>query len=109
MSRPLTIIETGWTLWSLLELFVNMDLARMSELNVDKCMNAFQAPPWNMGVDRPGDISYGMLPSMFTFKLLFIVHQTSTTCSHGIWRVCCTCRLLRTQMDTTGLGEKLYA
>ena len=47
-------------LWSLLELFVNMDLARMSELNVDKCMHAFGAAPWNMGVDRPGDISNGL-------------------------------------------------
>lgn len=49
--------------WSLLELFVNMDLARMSELNVDKCMNAFDATPWNMGVERPGDISNGSCSS----------------------------------------------
>lgn len=31
----------------------------MSELDVDHCLGAFEVPPWNMGVERPGDISYG--------------------------------------------------
>ena len=48
-----------WTVWSLLEIFVNMDIARISELSADQCLKAFDPVPWNMGVDRPGDISYG--------------------------------------------------
>ena len=40
-------------------IFVNMDIARISELSADQCLKAFDPVPWNMGVDRPGDISYG--------------------------------------------------
>ena len=60
--------------FSLLELFVNMDIARMSELNVDECMGAFDAVAWNMGVDRPGDISNGAHPRKLT-----IVHAVDPT------------------------------
>ena len=43
--------------WSLLELFANMDLARMSELSVDALMNAFLAQRWESPAERPGDAS----------------------------------------------------
>lgn len=40
-----------------MELFANMDLARMSELSVDAAMNAFVVEPWDSPADRPGDAS----------------------------------------------------
>ena len=46
-------------LLSLLELFVNMDIARMSELNVDKFLEDIDASHWNVTTERPGDISNG--------------------------------------------------
>ncbi|PSR72130.1 hypothetical protein PHLCEN_2v11978 [Hermanssonia centrifuga] len=46
-----------FVLWSLLEIFVNMDFARMSELNVDEALNAFEASHWSTLIERPGDTS----------------------------------------------------
>lgn len=43
--------------WTILEILANMDLARLSELNVDAALNAFAADPWASPGDRPGDVS----------------------------------------------------
>ncbi|KAJ3557621.1 hypothetical protein NM688_g1374 [Phlebia brevispora] len=63
----------GFILWSLLELFVNMDLARMSELNVDKCLDAFETVAWNISSSEgPGEIScdcYNKLTSTLELEL----------------------------------------
>ncbi|KAI0329993.1 hypothetical protein GY45DRAFT_1412263 [Cubamyces sp. BRFM 1775] len=48
----------GLEVWALLELFANMDLARMSELSVDTLMNAFMAQRWENPAERPGDASF---------------------------------------------------
>ncbi|KAI8972449.1 hypothetical protein BD414DRAFT_560365 [Trametes punicea] len=48
----------GWPVWTMLELFANMDLARLSELSVDAAMNAFSVEPWSNPSERPGDLSY---------------------------------------------------
>ncbi|KAI0357849.1 hypothetical protein OH77DRAFT_1583695 [Trametes cingulata] len=47
----------AYQVWTLLELFANMDLARLSELCVDAAMNAFAAEPWSSPAERPGDVS----------------------------------------------------
>ncbi|KAI0962288.1 hypothetical protein AcV7_001167 [Taiwanofungus camphoratus] len=44
--------------WSLLELFANMDLAQLSELNVDAVLTACKAEFWSSPVERPGDVSF---------------------------------------------------
>ncbi|CDO71510.1 hypothetical protein BN946_scf184910.g9 [Trametes cinnabarina] len=48
----------GWPVWTMLELFANMDLARLSELSVDAALNAFAVEPWNNPADRPGDSTF---------------------------------------------------
>ncbi|KAI9068656.1 hypothetical protein FKP32DRAFT_1561274 [Trametes sanguinea] len=48
----------AWPVWTMLELFANMDLARMSELNVDAAMHAFAVEQWNNPAERPGDASF---------------------------------------------------
>ncbi|KAI0767227.1 hypothetical protein C8Q74DRAFT_941235 [Fomes fomentarius] len=48
---------TALQVWTLLEILANMDLARLSELNVDAALNAFAADPWASPGDRPGDVS----------------------------------------------------
>ncbi|THH02020.1 hypothetical protein EW026_g774 [Hermanssonia centrifuga] len=50
-------VHEDFVLWSLLEIFVNMDFARMSELNVDEALNAFEASHWSTLIERPGDTS----------------------------------------------------
>ncbi|RPD52248.1 hypothetical protein L226DRAFT_474460 [Lentinus tigrinus ALCF2SS1-7] len=50
--------------WTILEMYTNMDLARMSELNVDASLRAFSTEPWGGPAERPGDVSarfYGRL------------------------------------------------
>ncbi|KAH9949345.1 hypothetical protein B0H21DRAFT_820149 [Amylocystis lapponica] len=44
--------------WSLLEIFANMDLALLSELSVDAAIEAFETEHWNSPVERPGDVSF---------------------------------------------------
>lgn len=46
------------TIWSLMEIFVNMDLAQMNELNADNAITAFAAEHWSTPVERPGDVSF---------------------------------------------------
>ncbi|OBZ66914.1 hypothetical protein A0H81_13252 [Grifola frondosa] len=48
----------GFMIWSLLEIFVNMDLALLSELSVDAAIDAFTADHWNSPAERPGDMTY---------------------------------------------------
>ena len=45
-------------MWSLLETFVNMDLARTTELNIDEALEAFDADPWKNPVTSPGDHAF---------------------------------------------------
>ncbi|CCM03777.1 uncharacterized protein FIBRA_05924 [Fibroporia radiculosa] len=45
-------------IWSLLEMFANMDVALMSELNVDELLAAMNAEHWSTPAERPGDIAY---------------------------------------------------
>ncbi|KAI0364511.1 hypothetical protein BV20DRAFT_1107189 [Pilatotrama ljubarskyi] len=61
----------AYQVWTLLELFANMDLARLSELCVDAAMNAFAAEPWSNPAERPGDLSY-----RFYERLVFVVEHT---------------------------------
>ncbi|KAI0822357.1 hypothetical protein BC628DRAFT_1409306 [Trametes gibbosa] len=56
MAPPIT--GAAFPVWATMEIFANMDLARMSELNVDAAMNAFITKPWSSPADRPGDISF---------------------------------------------------
>ncbi|EMD37136.1 hypothetical protein CERSUDRAFT_65841 [Gelatoporia subvermispora B] len=58
----------GYILWSMLEIFANMDLAQLSELNVDAAIAAFGPDHWNSPVERPGDVSF-----LFYNKLAWIV------------------------------------
>ncbi|KAI0634033.1 hypothetical protein C8Q77DRAFT_1109415 [Trametes polyzona] len=60
----------GYQVWTMMELFANMDLARMSELNVDAAMNAFIAEPWTSPAERPGDVSFN-----FYGRLAYAVEQ----------------------------------
>ncbi|OCH87159.1 hypothetical protein OBBRIDRAFT_827877 [Obba rivulosa] len=48
----------GYIIWSMLEIFANMDLAQLSELNVDAAIAAFAPDHWSVPVERPGDISF---------------------------------------------------
>ncbi|KAH9847035.1 hypothetical protein C2E23DRAFT_850401 [Lenzites betulinus] len=49
----------AYPVWATMEIFANVDLARMSELNVDAAMNAYITKPWSTPADRPGDVSFG--------------------------------------------------
>ncbi|KAI0768258.1 hypothetical protein BD413DRAFT_696035 [Trametes elegans] len=57
--------------WTMLELFANMDLARLSELSVDGAINAFVVEPWNNPAERPGDASF-----RFYERLAFVLEHT---------------------------------
>ncbi|KAL1939454.1 hypothetical protein VTO73DRAFT_10010 [Trametes versicolor] len=61
----------AYQVWTMMELFANMDLARMSELSVDAAMNAFIAESWNNPADRPGDASV-----RFYERLVYAVENT---------------------------------
>lgn len=45
-------------MWSLLETFVNMDLARTTELNIDEALEAFDAEPWKNPATPPGEHAF---------------------------------------------------
>ena len=47
----------GRQTWGLVELFCNMDIARLSDLNVDEALKAFTTMPWGSPADRPVDVS----------------------------------------------------
>lgn len=47
--------------WTLLESFVNMDLASPSNLSADKSLQPFAPDQWSSPVDRPGDFAFRML------------------------------------------------
>ncbi|KAI0643929.1 hypothetical protein C8Q79DRAFT_977495 [Trametes meyenii] len=57
-------------MWSIMELFTNMDLARMSELSVDAVMEAFNVKKWSSPAERPGDMS-----SNFYRSVTYVVEQ----------------------------------
>ncbi|KAH8083351.1 hypothetical protein BXZ70DRAFT_958549 [Cristinia sonorae] len=61
-AAPLTLIppQSGpdHLLWTLLELFANMELARMTELNIDQALGAFECEQWKSPAESPGDIAY---------------------------------------------------
>ncbi|CAL1709523.1 unnamed protein product [Somion occarium] len=48
----------AYVVWSLVETFVNMDLARTTELNVDRALDAFDATLWSGAGEQPGDVAY---------------------------------------------------
>ncbi|EGN92156.1 hypothetical protein SERLA73DRAFT_117693 [Serpula lacrymans var. lacrymans S7.3] len=54
-------------LWLLLEIFVHMDLAQLSDLNIDSSLGAFEAEPWLSLAERPGDLS-NSAPRFFYFQ-----------------------------------------
>ena len=56
-------MRAGYLIWSLLEIFVNMDIALLSELNVDAAIAAFDPGHWSTPVEPPGDVVYGTHPS----------------------------------------------
>lgn len=70
------IFGTELTIWSLMEIFVNMDLAQMNELNADNAITAFAAEHWSTPVERPGDVSFRALryplPSLDTLHSHYI-------------------------------------
>lgn len=49
-----------------MELFANMDLAQMSELNTDECLDALSPDHWDSPAVNPGDIRYRMFLSQCT-------------------------------------------
>ncbi|KAH9937803.1 uncharacterized protein BXZ73DRAFT_100018 [Epithele typhae] len=56
--------------YTLFEIFCNMDLARLKDLNVDDALNAFTTEPWSTPAERPVDVSgrlYG--------KVMYAVEQ----------------------------------
>lgn len=60
--QPVSVINVltvhpGLVVWSLVEILANMDLARLSELNVDKALNALRVEPWSSPAERPGDFT----------------------------------------------------
>ncbi|KAA1474450.1 hypothetical protein DENSPDRAFT_841038 [Dentipellis sp. KUC8613] len=50
--------------WTLVELFTNMDIAALSELNVDDALKAFGIDPPLHATESPGDISCQLLSSL---------------------------------------------
>lgn len=44
--------------WSILETFVNMDVALLTELSADQLLEAFMAENWGSAVDPPGNLSH---------------------------------------------------
>ena len=44
-------------MWMLLEFFCNMDLARLSDLNVDEAFKAFKSAKWTSPAERVDDFS----------------------------------------------------
>lgn len=46
--------------WTLMEAFANMDLARITELSIDEALEAFKADPWKNPAESPGDIAFRM-------------------------------------------------
>ncbi|KAI0753245.1 hypothetical protein C8Q80DRAFT_1304918 [Daedaleopsis nitida] len=60
----------GLAVWTMVEILANMDLARISELNVDNALNAFRVEPWASPAERPGDFT-----SRFYERLAYAVEN----------------------------------
>ncbi|KAH7925332.1 hypothetical protein BV22DRAFT_1104980 [Leucogyrophana mollusca] len=69
-------------LWTLLEIFAHMDLARLPELTVDVALRAFEAERWSTLAEQPGDLSCkflvhvcSMLEKLFTDQYISEGHS----------------------------------
>ena len=54
---PTVPIAAAHQVWSMLEIYTHMDVARLCELNADSSLRAFNTDPWANPAERPGDIS----------------------------------------------------
>ncbi|KAH9929699.1 uncharacterized protein B0H18DRAFT_873777 [Fomitopsis serialis] len=44
--------------WSMMEIFANMEIALLSELNSDRVIQAFSPEPWGSPIEHPGDPTF---------------------------------------------------
>ncbi|PCH34125.1 hypothetical protein WOLCODRAFT_113208 [Wolfiporia cocos MD-104 SS10] len=75
-NQPIPLLLKGprHLIWSLLEIFVNMDLALLSELNVDAAIAAFDPGRWSTPVELPGDVVYAFYDNL-TWTIENILHE----------------------------------
>ncbi|KAI0080449.1 hypothetical protein K474DRAFT_1695753 [Panus rudis PR-1116 ss-1] len=59
-----------FVMWSLQETFINMDLARITDLNVDQAMLAFEPPEWKFLSESIGDLAH-----QFYNKLTWVIEN----------------------------------
>ncbi|KAI0672474.1 hypothetical protein C8Q78DRAFT_1077991 [Trametes maxima] len=69
-ENGLRLSGLGKQMWSIMELFTNMDLARMSELSVDAVMEVFNVKKWSSPAERPGEMSLD-----FYRRVAYVVEQ----------------------------------
>ncbi|THH29499.1 hypothetical protein EUX98_g4690 [Antrodiella citrinella] len=71
-------------LWTLLEAFANMDLARTTELSVDEALEAFVAEPWKNPAESPGDVAFQFY-SKLSWTVEAVLNRNSATDSSREW------------------------
>ncbi|TCD67354.1 hypothetical protein EIP91_000221 [Steccherinum ochraceum] len=71
-------------MWSLLELFANMDLARISELSIDECLEVFTAAPWKNPAESPGDLAFQFYSDL-TWELEAVLNRDELTLALQSW------------------------
>ena len=62
LTEPLSHLshpEKGRMVWALLETFVYMELARMTELSADQLLETLAVEPWTRPHEGPGNLAYG--------------------------------------------------
>ena len=57
LPMPTVPIAAAHQVWSMLEIYTHMDVARLCELNADSSLRAFNTDPWANPAERPGDVS----------------------------------------------------
>lgn len=69
------LLLSGLVVWSVLETFVYMDLARTTELNIDMALSAFDTILWDNPSEQPGDVAYRKLLSSYINRLLVFIYS----------------------------------
>ncbi|TFY81122.1 hypothetical protein EWM64_g2892 [Hericium alpestre] len=67
--------------WTLVELFANMDLAALSELNVDAALKAFSVELPAHAIQNPGDITYQFMNNL-AWITESVLHKEVATQAH---------------------------
>ncbi|KZT72928.1 hypothetical protein DAEQUDRAFT_808891 [Daedalea quercina L-15889] len=76
--------DPAFLVWSMMEIFTNMEVALLSELNSDGAIQAFSPEPWGNPIEHPGDHSFSFY-NRLTRVVELSVQDTPHTDSAPDW------------------------